>query len=338
MLRKTMVIAGAALAAGAGLWRTQAHADAEAVRSDPQAPLLDDLDVPGEQRWVTSTDGTRLNVELHGPEGAPVVVFAHGWTCSTRYWIPQVRALADTYRVVTYDQRGHGASGSSRGRFTPELLAADLEAVLENVLAPEEQAVLVGHSMGAMSIVAWAGQQPDQVSRRVRRVLLASTALDSLLTETAVVRLPSRFPRLAEAIGRGAVGIPTPFGPPSPLAYRAVKYVALSPSASPAQVAFCEEIVLSSRTRDRAKWGSALARLDLRESLTHLTVPTTVLVGTADRLTPPSHAKRLAEALKRDGHLDLLVQLPGVGHMSSVENVDAFNAEVRRLLEAEPAG
>ncbi|MGZ4575658.1 MAG: alpha/beta fold hydrolase, partial [Mycobacteriaceae bacterium] len=67
-----------------------------------------------------------------------------------------------------------------------------------------------------------------------------------------------------------------------------------------------------------------------------LRAPTTVLVGSADRLTPPSHAKRLAEALERDGHLDRLVELPGVGHMSTVEDVPAVNAEIRRLLSGLP--
>jgi len=110
------------------------------------------------------------------------------------------------------------------------------------------------------------------------------------------VRLPTRWPRAVELIGRSALGTPTPLGRPSPLAQRGVRYVALSTSSSPAQVAFCEEIVLGCRARARSKWGSALSRLDLRESLKSLRVPTTVLVGSADRLTPPSHARRLAEA------------------------------------------
>jgi len=57
-----------------------------------------------------------------------------------------------------------------------------------------------------------------------------------------------------------------------------------------------------------------------------------VLVGSADRLTPPSHARRLAEALQHDGHLDQLIEVPGVGHMSTVEDAPHVNAEIRRLL------
>ncbi|MDQ2722128.1 MAG: alpha/beta hydrolase [Actinomycetota bacterium] len=330
------MLAMVATAGGAltgALWLSTARADAAAVRADPVAPSLTDPDVPGEQRWVSSADGTRLNVQLHGPKDAPAVVFSHGWTCSTRYWNPQVRALGADYRVITYDQRGHGASANNRGKYGPDVLADDLSAVLDATLEPGQRAVLVGHSMGAMSIVAWAGRYPDEVAGRAGAALLASTGVDGLLAESLVVRLPTRWPRGVEVVGRSALGMPTPLGRPSPLAYRGVKYVALSPKASPAQVAFCEEIVLGCRARARGKWGSALSRLDLRDSLTHLRVPTTVLVGSADRLTPPGHARRLAEALEHDGHLDELIELPGVGHMSTVEDAPRVNAEIRRLLD-----
>jgi len=112
---KTLAVAATAGGALTGaLWLSTARADAAAVRADPVAPSLTDPDVPGEQRWVGSADGTRLNVQLHGPKDAPAVVFSHGWTCSTRYWNPQVRALGADYRVITYDQRGHGASANNR--------------------------------------------------------------------------------------------------------------------------------------------------------------------------------------------------------------------------------
>lgn len=335
MRKKTTLVGAATGVAGAAwLWWSTARTDADAVRTDPHAVELTKPEAPGEQRWVSSADGTRLRVVVHGPEDAPAVVFSHGWTCSTRYWDPQVRELAGEYRLITYDQRGHGDSANSRGKYGPDLLADDLSAVLNATLKPGQKAVLVGHSMGAMSVVAWAGRYPDEVTERASAALLASTGIDGLLAETLVVRLPTHFPRATQLLGSSALGMPTPLGRPSPLANRAVRYVALSPSASPAQVAFCEEIVLSCRPRARGKWGSALSRLDLRDSLASLRVPTTVLVGSADRLSPPSHAKRMAAALERDGNLDRLVELPGVGHMSTVEDAPAVNAEIRRLLTA----
>ncbi len=332
MRRVLALAATAGSAIGVGLWLATARADAVAVRTDPLTPTLTDPESPGEQRWVSSADGTRLHVELHGTRGAPAVVFSHGWTCSTRYWNPQVRELAADYRVITYDQRGHGSSANSRGKYSPDLLADDLAAVLDAALEPEQRAVLVGHSMGAISIVAWAGRYPTAVTRQASAALLASTGVDGLLAESLVVRLPARWPRAVDMVGRRVLGMPTPLGGPSPLAYRGVRYAALSPEASPAQVMFCEEIVLGCGGRARGKWGAALSRMDLRESLTSLRVPTTVLVGSADRLTPPAHAHRLAQALRHDGNLDQLIELPDVGHMSTVEAALRVNAEIRRLL------
>ena len=335
-MRKTLTLAAmVGVSTGAGLWIAAARADAVAVQTDPLAPTLTDPEPAGEQRWVSSADGTRLHVEVHGPKDAPAVVFSHGWTCCTRFWNPQVRELAADYRVITYDQRGHGSSANSRGRYSPDVLADDLAAVLDATLEPEQQAVLVGHSMGAMSIVAWAGRYPDAVTRQASAALLASTGVDGLLAESLVVRLPARWPRTVDLLGRSVLGMPTPLGGPSPLAYRGVKYAALSPEASPAQVMFCQEIVLGCGGRARGKWGAALSRIDLRESLANLRVPTTVLVGSADRLTPPAHAQRLAQALRDDEHLDQLIELPGVGHMSTVEATARVNAEIRRLRSAE---
>ncbi|WP_158102180.1 alpha/beta fold hydrolase, partial [Streptomyces glaucescens] len=102
-------------------------------------------------------DGARLHVEVHGPESAPPVVLIHGWTCSTAFWAAQIRALAAGHRVIAYDQRGHGRSPASRSCST-DALADDLEAVLAATLAPGEKAVLAGHSMGGMTVLAAAGR------------------------------------------------------------------------------------------------------------------------------------------------------------------------------------
>jgi pimeloyl-ACP methyl ester carboxylesterase len=296
-------------------------------------PLLRPPVTAPEVRTVTSADGTDLHVELHGPVDAPALVLSHGWTCSTQYWNPQVHAFAGAHRVITYDQRGHGRSEAWSGRLSPDTLAEDLAAVLEATLAPGRRAVLVGHSMGAMSVVAWAGRHPEQVRRRVGAALLASTAVDGLVAGSMLFRLPTGHPRLLTAIGRAVLTAPTPVLAPSPLSHRLIRYAALSPSATEDQVSFCEQIVLDCPPRVRSGWGDTLRTLDLRAAVASLTVPTTVLVGTADRLTPPPQARALAATLREHGHLERLVELPGVGHMSTVEAPAAAAAEIRHLLE-----
>ena len=325
-------------AVGAGLAARARHRSRHRPHdtTDPLArlrtPELRPPEVAPERVTVTTPDGTRLAVELHGPADGPIVVLAHGWTCSTKYWWPQVHAFADTCRLVAYDQRGHGASEPGHGRLTSDTLADDLSAVLAATVPEGRTAVLVGHSMGAMSIVAWAGRHPEEVPRYASAALLASTALDGLLAESMLVRLPGVGPRGMAAFGRALVTAPTPVVAPSRATHALVRYVALSEQATDEQVEFCERIVLDCPPRARARWGSALSRLDIRASLEALAVPTTVLVGSADRLTPAGHARRMVADLGRGGSLEHVVELPGVGHMSSVEAPEAFDAEVRHLL------
>ncbi|WP_221285655.1 alpha/beta fold hydrolase [Prescottella equi] len=279
---------------------------------------------------VVSSDGAELHVRAYGLPDAPPIVFSHGWTCSADFWNPQVNELAEKYRVITYDQRGHGRSDIGRTPLSPDVLADDLSAVLAATVRDGRKAEIVGHSMGGMSIVAWAGKYPEEVDRYAASVLLASTGTDSLVAETTVIPLPQRFPRVPVPVGRAVLGSAMPM-PSSPMTTRAIKYVAMAPGSTPAEVAFCERIVSECHPRTRGGWGAALSALDIKDGLQNLTVPTTVLVGTADRLTPPSHARRVAQILDDADHLERLIVLRGIGHMTSVEAVADFNAEVDRL-------
>lgn len=281
---------------------------------------------------VFTDDGAALNVRIYGEPGAQSIVFVHGWTCSADYWIPQINAFADKYQVIVYDQRGHGLSNVGTRPFSADVLADDLADVLAATADKDNKVVLVGHSMGGMSIMAWAGRHPKQVDLLVDAVLLASTASDSLVREATVVPLPHYFPRVPLMIGRAVLSSAVPLKP-THTTRQAIKYVAMAPGSSTAEIDFCTKIVLECAPSIRGIWGAALGRLDIREALAHLNVPTSVLVGTVDRLTPPVHSRKLANTLRACGHLSRSIELPGIGHMSSVEAVGQFNAEVARLRQ-----
>jgi pimeloyl-ACP methyl ester carboxylesterase len=316
---------GAAVALGIA-----AAVDARRVRRDPARLLL--VDPPeGRKVDVRSADGTRLHCDVLGPEGAPSVVLIHGWTCCREFWAPQLSALSDRYRVVAYDLRGHGRSGAPEGGdFSAEALADDVAAVLEAAVPAGEKAVLVGHSLGAMSIVSWAGRHRSSVREKAAAVLLVSTGTSDLVTESLIVRPPAGLSKPASAVSRRVMAAALPYGFPNPITHRIVRYVALSPAASPAQVDFCERIVLACDRHWRAATARTLTRLDLDHALEHLDVPTMVLGGSADRLTPPVLSERLS------GHLPQLierVELPGVGHMSPVEAPQEINRRIGQLVE-----
>ncbi|MET8504584.1 alpha/beta hydrolase [Streptomyces sp. NPDC004787] len=278
---------------------------------------------------VTSADGSAIHVEVYGPEGAPVVVLAHGWTCSTRFWDAQIHALSADHRVVVYDQRGHGESpapaldGSGKG-YSTEALADDLEAVLAATLGPGERAVVAGHSMGGMTIMA-AARRPV-FRQHAAAALLCSTG-PSRLTEEALV-VPLGPGRLRTRLTRAVLGSKAPLGPVTPVSKRILKYATMGPGSAPERVDTCARIVHACPRGVRHGWSQVLASLDAEAGVRELRLPVAVLVGTADRLTPPRHSRAMAGALP---HCTGLVELAGMGHMTPVEAPEAVTAQIREL-------
>ena len=110
---------------------------------------------PRREMSIRSTDGTRLHAEVFGPDDGYPIVLSHGITCSLQVWRNQIADLAKDHRVIAFDHRGHGRSGvPGRGGYTLDLLAADLDAVLDATLDRGECAVIAGHSLGGIAIIA----------------------------------------------------------------------------------------------------------------------------------------------------------------------------------------
>ena len=287
---------------------------------------------PASRLRAVSRDGTALSVEVHGPDraGAPTVVLIHGWTCAASYWSPVIRQLRGELRVVTYDQRGHGASDApGPAGCSPDVLADDLTAVLDTAVGGGS-AVLAGHSMGGMTILA-AADRPD-VRNRTSGVLLASTGFTRLTADSLVFPI-KRAPRLAEAARRLLLSSSAPMGHVNPLSRAILTYMTLGPATAKELAAINAAMIHACDRRARAAWGRVLSGLDISHALPHLDVPARVLVGSADRMTPPVHARLLAGQLPR---CEGLTVLPGVGHMTPLEAPGAVAALVRRLAVATP--
>ncbi|MEV5972568.1 alpha/beta fold hydrolase [Streptomyces sp. NPDC051921] len=276
---------------------------------------------------ATSADGSRLHVEVHGRADAPAVVLAHGWTCSTRFWDAQIRDLAADHKVIAYDQRGHGDSpvpaAGGKG-YSTEALADDLEAVLAATLGPGERAVLAGHSMGGMTLMA-AARRPA-FRQHAAAALLCSTGPARLTAEALVV--PLRPGRLRTRLTRSVLGSKAPLGPVTPVSKRLLRYGTMGPGAAPDRVDACARIVQACPRGARYGWSQVLAGLDLESEVRELRLPVAVLVGDVDRLTPPVHSRAMAAALP---HCTGLVELAGAGHMTPVEAPEAVTAQIREL-------
>jgi len=293
---------------------------------------------------VVTADGLRLNVHASGPRDADVtVVLAHGWTQSLHTWRYQARdlpaAVAPRVRVVRYDHRGHGRSEHTPERdATLDNLARDLSAVID-AFAPEGPLVLAGHSMGGMAMMALAEQRPELFAERVVGAVFVSTSgggLDRVtlgLPPAMGARLRNRLPRLL-ALRARMLSRRRRRRPPT-IESQVVRRFLLGRPIRPSDHRLVLEDLVATPADSMCGFFADLMRHDRSAALPALeTVPTHVLVGDCDRLTPPGHARRLSAAMP---WADLSV-LAGAGHMLPLERDDAVTRAVADLVDRHTAG
>lgn len=317
--------------AGVAAWTATVRADRRRLLADPERASFAAPIGGGRTVSARGRDGTELHAEVFGPEDAPTIVLLHGWTESTRLWINQIQDLSADHRVVAVELRGHGHSGRSpRGDYSIEAFADDFEAVLERCVPRGRPAVVVGHSLGGMTIVAWAARHTAQVSARVSAAVLINTGMGDLISETLLLRAPPAFAEakrvLAEVLLAAAVPLPL-----TPFTNRAIRWIVFGSEPSPARVELFTSMVLDVPPDVRGAVGSSLGRLAQHDAIASLKVPTVVIAGALDRLTPPVHSLRLAQELPQ---LVEYVPLPGVGHAAPIEQPAAVTARIRRLTRA----
>ncbi|HEX6538803.1 MAG TPA: alpha/beta hydrolase [Candidatus Dormibacteraeota bacterium] len=332
MRRRTLLAASTALLAGAGAYELDRQ---RLLRSRDADPEWWELNTPldGRAVEVTSADGTRIHAEVHGPDDAPTVLLVPGWLESLDLWHHQIRALRDEFRVIAYDLRGHGASGlpPSRDAYTAQALGDDLQAVLQALLPAGEPCLAVGHSMGGMSIVAWAGQHPEDVHLRFAGAVLLNTGLSEFI-DRATVLGDAVGAQVHRAAHRSLLATEVVW--PTWLergGFFLVRRAAFGPGASAAQVAFAHHMFVTTSRQARAGFGRLFLTLDLESSVSSLTVPAAVIAGRSDRLLPPWYAEQLAAKLP-----DLVeyVELSESGHTSLLEEAARVSMHIGRMARA----
>jgi pimeloyl-ACP methyl ester carboxylesterase len=301
-------------------------------RRDPEAhERLAELP-PDDLGPVRSFDGTELAVRAAGDPGSPALVFAHGFSLDMTSWHYQWTALSDRFRCILFDSRSHGRSArAAGGDLSPSAFGHDLAAVLEAAV-PRARAVVVGHSMGAMSLLAMAESRPDLFGERIAGAVFAGAASNDLLrgamgsvTELLRPRLGS-IRQAARRVNRLRHVI---LSSPVDVGHVIARLTQFGPHASPHVVGYV--VGLAARAPSEV-WTDGLAGLmdmDLRHAVRHVRVPALVLVGDHDRVTPPASAVRLVQQLP-DGRLEIL---EGVGHIPMMEAHDEFNRRLSRFAD-----
>jgi pimeloyl-ACP methyl ester carboxylesterase len=291
---------------------------------------------PSRTLTVRAVDGTPLHTEVFGPSDGYPIVLTHGIMCAIREWAYQIADLATDYRVIAFDHRGHGQSGvPRRGGYSLKHLASDLNSVLQATLAPQERALLVGHSMGGVTIAAWSARYRHKVNRRVDAVALLNTTTGDLVREAKLLSVPRELSAARIIAARGLISV---FGglPLLSAAWLPSRYfiamLAIGKDADPSVATLVHE--LFAHTSPAGRGGCAKMLADALGSrhldLEGLTVPTLVIGSEHDRLTPISQSHRIARTAP---NVVGLVELPG-GHCTMLEQPSEVNRHLRALAES----
>lgn len=253
-------------------------------------------------------------------------MLVHGVTMAIPFWHRQLEALSDDLLVVAFDQRGHGKSGRpGPAGISLDALAADLEAVVDALAPAGLPATLVGHSMGGIAIMGWAARTARRRPANVRGVVLVNTVASRIL-DGATSFIP---PRLAAVMMFGlwpAVSSPLPLASPSaPVLAGLLDLLVLGPDRRSSDLALTSRLLRATHPRSRAAFLQFLASLDAESAAAHLDLPTVVVGGRSDRITPPAAAARLVELVP---HATLHL-LDRCGHQGPLEAGDRVNAVIR---------
>ena len=333
----------AAGAAGAGI----AHRRRVIARRDSGGgPAFGSLRSKGQT--VIADDGTPLYVEVDEVEApkprgrrakAPLtLVFCHGYALNLDCWYFQREHYRELgIRAVYYDQRSHGRSGrSSLGHATSDHLGTDLLTVLDAV-APDGPVVLVGHSMGGMTIVALAEQHPELFGDRVVGAALISTTAGGLDPSRILFPMVPTWAgsgavhRSVAALARGHRAVDGLRRIGKDVAMVATEQLAFGDDVPGSYVEFVDRMLAATPFEVVAEFFPGFGSLDKFDSVGVLgKVPTAVVCGTDDKLTSIGHSRKLSSQI--DG--STLLECHGAGHMVILERPDEVNGELDRLLDA----
>jgi len=296
-----------------------------------------------EPQIVRTTDGIQLHAEVDEPDGetrAPTVVFVHGYALNLDCWHFQRSHFRGAHRLVFYDQRSHGRSErSTPDHATIEQLGHDLHAVIEQ-LAPEGPVVLVGHSMGGMTIMSLADQHPELFGDRVVGVGLVSTTAGGLKTHRVLSPyLPDRVmrqvtPRAMALLARAPGLVDGARRTGSDIGFLVTSKVAFGSDVPTPYIEFVDEMLRQTPFEVIAEFFPNFDDLDKFEVLhSFAQVPTVIVCGTEDVLTSIGHSRKMASRLRSAD----LVEVPEAGHMVILERSDEVNKALARMIEAATA-
>jgi len=259
---------------------------------------------------ITTEDGCRIAWRADGPSDARVLLLSNSLGTDMGMWSHQIDALAERFRVLRYDSRGHGASSTTPGDYSLDRLGRDALALLDAL--DIDRIDFCGVSLGGM-IGQWLAWRAPE---RLGRIVLSNTS--------AFMGPSASWQMRIDAVRRdGMAGIADAI-----LArWLTERFVALRPDLAAGLVATLK----ATDPQGYAGCCAAIRDMDLRPTARLVTTPALVIGGSEDPATPPGHAIALADHLQGA----ILLMLP-TAHLANIEAPDAFNRALLDFLGSAP--
>lgn len=254
-------------------------------------------------------NGININFQVDGSDGAPWIVFSNSLATSTAMWDEQAAALKDSFRVLRYDQRGHGGSDAPAGRYPFNTLLADALGLLDALGI--KKAHFAGLSMGGATALGLAERHPD----RFDRIIVCDSPCQS--TPQSAQQWEERIAFVQDK-GIEALVEPTVtrWFPPETVA------------KNPPHLDKVRAMFRATPVNGFIGCAAALADHDYASAVASVKHPVLFLVGEKD--APAPAMRKLSEKLPGSRY----VELPGAGHISNMDRPAEFNRAVREFLNA----
>ncbi|MEJ2501584.1 MAG: alpha/beta fold hydrolase, partial [Campylobacterales bacterium] len=260
----------------------------------------------------TTVNGIDIKYDDVGPADAPALIFIHGFPLNRTMWQPQMEALKGRYRLIAYDLRGHGESSLGEEDFTMERFVQDLLGLMEALRI--EKATLCALSMGGYIALNAAESHPE----RFNALVLCDTQCSADTPEGKAKRNTAIKAVQRDGVEPFAEGLLGKLFAPG------------SFETNPQAVAAAREMITATSALSLERSLRAMRERDETCSkLPSITVPVLVVVGEADKISPPESARYLHENIE---HSRLAV-IKNAGHLSNLENPDAFNDALKSFLD-----
>lgn len=252
-------------------------------------------------------DGLRTAYRFDGPQDKPVIMLSNSLMSTHRMWDPQMTALTERYRVLRYDTRGHGATDTTEGPYSIEMLANDAAALIDALgVGPVH---FLGLSMGGMIGQRLAAARPELV----RSLCLCDTASEMPTVEMWNTRIATAEQHGIEGLLRGT--IQRWFTP---------EFIARSPAA----VGFVEGMIRDTAAKGYIGCASAVRDMSQTHILSRIRTPTLVLIGAKDPACTPAQGDVLHANIAGSEK----VVIEDAAHLSNIEKPQEFNDAILRFI------